>query len=233
MDFTLKQYSKLLDALGNGDYGLINNKNIIRHDVDRSIPNAVKIAEIEFQKRIKTTYFFRVPKTFDMKAIDKIHSFGHEVGYHYEVLDKAKGNYSKAIDLFEKEWKLFERWGSKSICMHGNPLSKYDNRNLWKKYDFRRFGVEKEAYLSFDFNKIVYFTDTGRAWNNKFVSVKDKTDSDLIRVNNTDHLIELIKNKKVSKFYILTHPCRWNDNLVSWCKELVWQNVKNIGKRLF
>jgi hypothetical protein len=26
------------------------------------------------------------------------------------------------------------------------------------------------------------------------------------------------------------HPQRWTDDMVPWIKELVWQNVKNVGK---
>jgi hypothetical protein len=29
---------------------------------------------------------------------------------------------------------------------------------------------------------------------------------------------------------ITTHPQRWTDRPVPWVKELVWQNVKNVGK---
>ena len=29
-----------------------------------------------------------------------------------------------------------------------------------------------------------------------------------------------------------THPQRWTDNPVEWTKELVWQNVKNVVKRI-
>jgi len=29
---------------------------------------------------------------------------------------------------------------------------------------------------------------------------------------------------------ILAHPERWSDSFGAWLKELVWQNVKNIGK---
>ncbi len=28
------------------------------------------------------------------------------------------------------------------------------------------------------------------------------------------------------------HPQRWNDNLLPWLKELIWQNIKNQGKRM-
>ena len=29
-----------------------------------------------------------------------------------------------------------------------------------------------------------------------------------------------------------THPQRWNDRFGPWAKELVWQNVKNVVKRV-
>jgi len=28
------------------------------------------------------------------------------------------------------------------------------------------------------------------------------------------------------------HPQRWNDKPLPWLKELVWQNIKNQGKRM-
>jgi len=31
---------------------------------------------------------------------------------------------------------------------------------------------------------------------------------------------------------ILAHPERWSDSFGAWLKELVWQNVKNIGKTI-
>jgi len=235
MDFTLKKYSELLDAIGRGDYRIMNNiskGSILRHDVDRSCSKALKMAKLEAGKKVKSTYYFRVPKTFDTEIINEIYKLGHEIGYHYEALDKAKGDNKKAIELFKKEWALFKRWKAKTICMHGNPLTKWDNRDLWKKYDFKKLGVQAEAYLSVDFEKINYFTDTGRKWNNEKASVKDKTNAKLIPVKNTDELIIKIKKKEVKRYYILTHPERWNDDMHLWMKELVWQKAKNVGKRM-
>lgn len=234
MDFTLKKYKQLLEAIGSGDYRLIrkiSRGNILRHDVDKSLQNALIMAELESRLGIKTTYYFRVPATFSPAIINQIYNLGHEIGFHYECLDKAKGDYKKAVEIFEREWKLFRKWNSKTICMHGNPLSKFDNRDLWKKHDFKKFGIKAEAYLSVDFSKIDYFTDTGRAWNKESASVKDKTGEKLMQIKNTDQLISLIKNKKLKNFYILAHSCRWNDNFLLWLKELLWQNTKNIGKK--
>jgi hypothetical protein len=229
-DFTLKKYDQLLKKIGAGDYRLKMMENIIRHDVDRSLTNALKMASLEYKRNIKTTYYFRFPKTFNQKIIQKIFKMGHEIGFHYEVLDKARGNLNNAIKIFEKEWAHFSKWNAETICMHGNPLSPWDNRNLWKKFDLKKYNVKYEGYLSFNFNNISYFTDTGRKWNNSKNSIKDITNSVLKKIKNSDQLIAEIKN--IKRFYILTHPCRWNDNVVQWLKELIWQNVKNMGKRL-
>ena len=61
-----------------------------------------------------------------------------------------------------------------TICMHGSPRSKYDNRDLWKKYDYRDFGIIGEPYFDMDFDDVFYLTDTGRRWDGWKVSVRDK-----------------------------------------------------------
>jgi hypothetical protein len=235
MDFTLKKYGEVLTALGRGDYRFVSynesQRTILRHDVDRSAGGALRMALLEAERGIKATYYFRVPRTFDVQAITRIASLGHEIGYHYECLDKAKGDLDKAIGIFEQELALFKVWGAKTICMHGNPLSKWDNRDMWKRFDFKKYGILGEAYLSVDFNKIPYFTDTGRAWNSEKFSVKDRTGAKLQKVRDTDELIKII-SRKGAKAYILTHPERWSDNPLAWARELVLQNAKNIVKRM-
>jgi len=46
--------------------------------------------------------------------------------------------------------------------MHGSPLSKYDNRKIWEKYDYRDYGIIAEPYFDIDFNEVFYMTDKGR-----------------------------------------------------------------------
>ena len=92
MDFTLKTYSKLVDALVNAGYEFITFEQycsgirphkfiIMRHDVDELAKNAVKLATIENSRSIKTTYFFRiVPQSNVKEVINKIVSLNHEIG---------------------------------------------------------------------------------------------------------------------------------------------------------
>ena len=70
----------------------------------------------------------------------------------------------------EKLWKFYP---VKTICMHGSPLSKLDNLDLWKKYDYRDFGIIAKPYFDVDFDEVFYLTDTGQrdGWK---VSIRDK-----------------------------------------------------------
>lgn len=236
-DFTLSKYRELLQSLPKGNYtlqGALENKDqfgIIRHDVDRPPKNVLRLAQMENDLGIKTTYYFRVKKKlFKPEVISHVKNMGHEIGYHYEVLDKAKGDKEKAIDIFQQEWKLFKEWDATTICMHGNPLSKYVNRDIWKDFDYSNFGVKGEGYLSVDFSKYVYFTDTSRKWNFKGLAVKDRISQNLTMVRSTDDIISKVKQEEIKNIYILTHPSRWNDDWVPWARELSLQSLKNIVK---
>ncbi|OFV67467.1 MAG: hypothetical protein SCAL_001385 [Candidatus Syntrophoarchaeum caldarius] len=243
LDFTLEKYNKLCKAIVDSDYIPMSVRTfledqqqkcvILRHDVDRKPEQAMKVAEIEKDHGISSTYYFRtVSDVFKPDIIRAINDSGHEIGYHYEVLDRAKGDFKKAIKIFEDELKEFRKLCDlKTICMHGNPLSSWDNRDLWKKYNFKDFDIIGEPYLSIDYEKVLYLTDTGRTWNSSKYSVKDVVGVESIyQVKSTDDVIDLLKNEVSEQICISTHPERWSDNFGSWVKDLIWQNVKNVGK---
>lgn len=246
LDFTLDKYRQLCSAISNRytfltmhEYVTAGNNLperfvLMRHDVDRWAKNALKTARIEEEFGIRATYYFRTSKkSFVPEIIQEIEEMGHEVGYHYEVLSTAKGNYEKAIRLFENDVQKFRNiCDLKTICMHGAVLSKYDNRDLWKSYDFRDFGILGEAYLSVGEN-LNYFTDTGRGWNSRdnlrdFIHSKNEQ----IFADTTDDLIELIKSNQISNFYISLHPDRWKSNIIKWCFFWIQDFVLNSGKRV-
>ena len=108
------------------------------------------MAQQEHALGIRSSYYFRYPGTFRPDIIRKIRDLGHEIGYHYEVLSKTNGDYAKAIALFSEELEEFRKiCPVKTICMHGSPLSKYNNRDLWERYDYHAYGIFGEAFLSF------------------------------------------------------------------------------------
>jgi hypothetical protein len=245
-DFTLKIFKALCTEVKDRGYFPLtvseycsgkmdsNDKNIIlRHDVDRKIDTVLRMANCEYEMNIRATYYFRyTPEVFKPAIIRKIEDLNHEIGYHYEVLDKTNGNNEQAIVLFEKELeRMREIADIQTICMHGNPLKPWSNRDLWKSYDYRKFGIVGEPYLSIDYNKFLYLSDTGRSWSGKY-SVKDIVDKPFIeKIRHTEDIINLIQKGKYPNICLLVHPNRWSDNTVEWCGELIWQNFKNLGKQ--
>jgi hypothetical protein len=108
-----------------------------------------------------------------------------------------------------------------------------------EKYDYSSLGILGEPYFDIDFNKFFYLTDTGRRWDGWRVSVRDKIPQQDEWVkkgwvfHSTDDIINAAKeNRLPDKIMMTFHPQRWSDSFVPWVKELVFQNVKNIGKRM-
>lgn len=238
MDFTLKKYRELLIALQN--YGEI----ILRHDVDLKPVNSLQTAMIEHELGWKATYYFRaVPESWDEVIIKQISELGHEIGYHYECLTTCNGDVDAAWEDFKVNLQKLRNLVGKPItriCMHGSPKSKWDSKDVWKKYDYRTVGVEFEPYLDADFSKTFYLTDTGRRWDGFKVSVRDRIpeyQDKWVRENlvyhTTNDVIRAIRNGEFPEnVMITTHPQRWNDNFVAWLLEILLQNTKNMVKRL-
>lgn len=243
-DFTLERYNELLSVAVSSTYTLLTVQDyltapakrslILRHDVDRVPERAFEMARVEQGMDVAATYYFRHrPGVFDPEIMSEIADMGHEIGYHYETLDKAKGDVDEAVRMFESELDEFREIADiKTVCMHGNPLASWSNRDIWGRYDFKDFGIIGEAYLSIDYTDVIYLTDTGRTWAGAKVSVKDVVDTQYdCGVSSTCGLICLIRSERFLNICLLAHPNRWCDNFGSWLWELVWQNTKNIGKR--
>jgi hypothetical protein len=245
-EFSYSIFHKLISSLSEKNKNIctflshLNNPriacSILRHDVDKMPQNALDFARLEHEMGISASYYFRiVPQSFNPRIIKEIASLGHEIGYHYEDMDLCSGDLDKAYASFQKNLaKLREIAPIQTICMHGSPLSKYDNRDLWKKYDYRELGIVGEPYFDIDYSKVFYLTDTGRKWNSMDASIRDKVASSFhIEIKNTQHLIQLIREGKLpDQIMINTHPQRWNDNLLLWTRELLWQTLKNQAKKI-
>ena len=246
MDFTVKKYTELLNALIDAGYAFqtfeeyLSNPQkqaiILRHDVDLLPQNSLAFAEIQNKQGVKGSYYFRaVPESWDEKIIQQIHKLGHEVGYHYECLTTTKGDVEKGIKDFETNLKKLRALVPVStICMHGSPMSKHDSKDLWKEYDYRDFGIIGEPYFDVNFKEVFYLTDTGRKWDGNKVSVRDRVDSGFdLAFHKTDEIIVSANSKILPNQMMFTfHPQRWNDNKVMWLKEFIMQNAKNLVKRI-
>ena len=245
-DFTLDIYDKLLCTLIDHGYTFVtlekffseeNSKIVVlRHDVDKYPNKALRIAEIENKKNIPASYYFRiVKKSNDPKIIKKIIKMGHEIGYHYEDLTLANGNFDQAIINFEKNLDYFKKfYPIKTICMHGSPLSRWDNSLIWRKISYNEYGIIGEPYFDIDYTYIDYFTDTGRKWNSGNENIRDIVNQNKqSKYKSTFDLINGIKGGEISdKIIINVHPQRWCNEFSPWLIELIFQNMKNTIKKI-
>jgi len=274
LDFTFKKYEEIITAVSESEYQVITISDyitlpklperfiILRHDVDIDSDYQVKFAEMEHQKGIHTSYYFRyIPNVYSKYTIDKIHNLGHEVGYHYEVLTKAKGDENKALELFRIELNIFkENWNSVTVCPHGGSFidniegyvlrdiiklipkifssksvfSSWSNFDLWGKNKFEDFQIIGDAYRSIDFSDILYLSDTGRSWDKRFKRL-DKVDSSInpfYSIRKSDEIIDLIQRGEVNKIYLLIHFEQWKDNFFNWASWYIAQLIRRSGKKL-
>jgi hypothetical protein len=253
---------------------------LLRHDVDAKKQNSLHFAQIQNEMGVKGSYYFRmVPQSFDEKVIREIADLGHEIGYHYEDMDFAVQRikspalpagrqepriktkdiqeselYDDAFEIFKDNLeKIRKLYPVKTICMHGSPRSAFDNKALWKKYDYKKLGIIGEPYFDINFDEVFYLTDTGRRWNGEKVSVRDKVQGSGFGVrgsgikkevdqskahklqlsfHSTDQIIKAATNNKLPDQIMFTfHPQRWTNNPTAWLWELFFQNLKNQVKK--
>lgn len=98
-DFTMAAYRAMLRALSAGNYAFAGFRQqpagrhvIIRHDIDHSLHRAAKMAALEAEEGVKTTYFLlprsrfyslTEPECFDL--VQSITEHGHEIGLHLDT----------------------------------------------------------------------------------------------------------------------------------------------------
>jgi hypothetical protein len=107
--------------------------------------------------------------------------------------------------------------------MHGNPLSRWDNREFWRYYTPAQFDLLGEAYISMNEKDLFYATDTGRGWNRSSYNLKDHFPQGRLRslpaVASTRDLIGMVERQEYERLYLLTHPNRWSRTRGQWYRQ--------------
>lgn len=252
-EMTFARYEMLLDAalrarrsigsvLDHLEQRLEGRALILRHDVDRRVEKAVRLAELEHARKVRASYYFRSTMLgFPVDAIRRIASLGHEIGYHYETLSRARGDKARALSLFKEDLaKLRAIAPVKTACKHGAPLSPFDNGDLLRQVGWRSVDLVGDAFLSFEGTAIFYLTDTGGAFGiGDGANLRDRIDGKMptgYRLPQTiPQLIGLI-TELPEPIYLSLHPERWSEGALdgAYCtlRDLAAAGAKRVLKRL-
>ena len=249
MDFTSLKYSELVLALKDAGYEFVTYAEycegkraerlvVMRHDVDKRVLCAMNMAREERRMNVKASYYLREDMVLYGKHVIKFFAErGHEVGYHYEELVKEKGDVDKAYARFVRNIEEMRQVVDvRTITMHGSPMSRFDSKEMWQKYDYKKLGLIGEPQMDVDWGEMVYLTDTGRSWTG--VSRRDKVADRASEwkakgwvYETTDDVIKAVREGRFPQRVMVTvHPQRWSDSLWEWMWELVMQKVKNVVK---
>lgn len=210
-DFTYQTYIKLIEALQSNyyqfeDFGnaakLLSSKKrfvLMRHDIDFSLEKALKMAELESDLGIRTTYFPMLRNDFynlfsksGTKAISKILSLGHHLGLHFDSAAYQKDLPMNDIsDACGKEVQILGNWFGISIEIvsfhRPNQLILSSNSNVSAPL--------LNTYMPTYTRDIKYFSDSRGKWEFGFPSDSKEFG-------------------RGTPLHILTHPIWWNDEPV-------------------
>jgi hypothetical protein len=171
--FGLQFYNELLEKISNIyeiiDYQAIYAKNdkktlLLRHDIDVSLYDALKLAKIENEYKIKATYFIWIRSPFynalsseSMDILKKIIDFGHDVGLHFDPAFTEKNFLEECVS---SEVGILENIIGKkvtAISFHQPPKSLVCSE---MQYIYNL----PQAYSKYVFDTYEYVADSNCSW---------------------------------------------------------------------
>jgi len=223
----------------------ISNYIVLKHDVETDVAKAYKLATIEQKYCHRGSYYvqaYLLHNENNILMLREMQQMGHEISYHYDVMDSCKGDFDKAIKEFADNKQIFEKNGFviRTVCQHGNPVVERvgytSNRDFFRSERVRALYpnitdvmVNLKSDVPTDF---VYYSDAGRVFkmiydplNNDIVNSDDKN----IAYQNLNELIEALDFS--NGIIISTHPHRWCETAVSYLfKTYAFKTIRAVAK---
>lgn len=196
---------------------------VLKHDVETFVPKAYRLAKIEHKYDICGSYYVQAYLLSDpenIRLLKEMQEWGHEISYHYDVLDAHAGDYKAAEVSFKRFMKVFADNGFifNTICQHGNPVKKRvgytSNRDFFRNEEIHShypelvdMVVDYSKHTRHDYN---YISDASYRWN---IITLPETNDLHPKVKNTriggfNNLLKLVQSTNKS-YVISTHPHRW------------------------
>jgi hypothetical protein len=216
---------------------------VLKHDIENTVLKAFKLAEIEHKYGHRGSYYahaYLLDDPQNMELLLKMQEMGHEISYHYDVMDSNHGDMERAIQEFDKNIKRFESLGFqiKTVCQHGNPVVErvgytsnrdfFRNQSVQEQYgEIADIMVDYKQKYSVDYT---YYSDAGR----KFNMIYDPINNDIINSDDKNITYEDL-NQLISalsgRAIVSTHPHRWTDSAATYLvKEKIFFVIKLSAK---
>lgn len=211
MLFTYESYAGLIDRILKEGYKITSydqkektaHSVILRHDVDFSIEKAQRIAAIENELGVSSSFFFLLSSDFynvfsskSMDIINDIAEKGHDIGLHFDEVryDCADGS-SKIVDDILREVDIMSRMMGRNI----DRVSMHRPSSNMLESDLIIPGVIN-TYSRFYYKEYKYLSDSRRVWR--------------------EPVEKYISEHTYDRLQILVHPFWYNDKEISIAESL-------------
>lgn len=240
--YAWSDFIALLDELKNSDrYIVCPGKDFIktfdpdkvvvymRHDIDVDPATALRMAEEEHKRGLKSTYYIlptapyygRQGKTGVQRYADmdrlyrKIQSYGHDIGVHNDLLAMMILWDIDPLEFQKQELAYYREAGFPvvGVVSHGSGvvISRKLN-NTWIFSEFNRKGVYDNNGVAVEYGKHS-FKDFGFIYEGYKIGHNTGTSDIAKDVKTGMGVVEKVKSfKPGDRVSLLTHPIHWGDN---------------------
>ena len=218
---------------------------VLKHDIENNVAKAYKLAQIESKYGHRGSYYahaYLLEDNENVELLKKMQAMGHEISYHYDVMDSNHGNIDDAINEFENHIKLFKKHSFEitTVCQHGNPIVErvgytsnrdfFRNNRVQKLYPtIADIMVNYKEKYNIDY---AYYSDAGR----KFKLIFDPINNDIVNSDDKNIPYEdltVLLSMLDDKAIISTHPHRWANSEISYVvKDKIFKVIKMTAKLL-
>lgn len=201
LDFTIDQYSELL-RLAKENYqftgydDLVKSRFILwRHDCDYSLNRALRLARLESEAAVKTTYFinphcefYNLLEKSQSKIVEKILSLGHDIGLHFDAEYYEIESEAELEEAVGKEAEWLQDW----FDFKPVAFSFHNPTEFTLSCERESYGGLINCYSKIFRSSISYCSDSNGYWRHQ-------------------RLRDVIEEASEPKLQVLTHPGWWQE----------------------
>jgi hypothetical protein len=223
IDFTFARYRELLGLAaktwtfrGYTDFDRDERFVIWRHDIDLSVPCALRQAQIEQEEGVRATYFvnphseyYNLAESETHRMVRAIIECGHDIGLHFDSAFFGIANESELDSKVALDASLIEQlYGIevKTFSFHNTTPFVLGCRN-WT------YGGRFNTYAEYFPKEVGYCSDSNGYWRHR-------------------RLEDVLREANDQRLQVLTHDGWWNDEVMS-PRECVQQSLSRNAKQVF
>ncbi len=208
--FTYEEYRRLLRLAGQtyrfvfyDDAAFENTEEQIifwRHDIDLSVEQALRLAQIECEEMVQSTFFVHLHSTFyhpwekeTAKTLRQVAGMGHRIGLHFDCSYYGTSEIFYLESYLDEEASFLERLVGQPIdvCSLHNPTDE-----MLSEWTMERVGGMVNTYSSYFRNQVDYVSDSNGIWRYRTLHV-------------------VLEQHEHPQLQVLTHPIWWTDGVMS------------------